>query len=49
VRPYELPTTLQAEVIRDVLGIRKRMAVSEDTLHRLKASASQISPRGEAT
>jgi hypothetical protein len=49
VRLYELPTPLQAEVIRYVLGIRERMAVSEEILRRLKASAFQISPHGEAT
>jgi hypothetical protein len=37
LRLQQLPTTEQATVIREELGIRKRQAVSEATLERLKA------------
>ena len=46
---HTLPTPDQAEVIRDCVGIRKRMEVSAATLERLKAFALGRKPRSETT
>jgi len=40
LRLYALPTPDQADVIRDVLGIRKRTEMSSETLERLRARAA---------
>ena len=49
LRLHALPTEDQAAIIRDVLGIRKRVDVSSETLERLKAFAFAKKPRNEAT
>jgi hypothetical protein len=49
LRLHDLPTTAQATVIRDVLGIRKRQEVSPTQLERLKAFAFERKPRGESS
>jgi hypothetical protein len=46
-RLHQLPTPEQAEVIRDVVGIRKRMKMSPTTLERLRAFSFEPKPRSE--
>ncbi len=41
LRLFELPTPEQAVVIRDVLGLRKRVAYSPETLDRKRASMAK--------
>ena len=40
LRLHTLPTTEQAAVIRDALGIRKRIELARETLERLRARAA---------
>jgi hypothetical protein len=49
LRLHVLPTPEQAAVIRDVLGIRKRIQLAPETLDRLSSFAFERKPRGEAT
>jgi len=52
LRLHELPTSDQAEVIRQVLGIRKRMEMAPEELERRRAQASTwhaLKPRSKAT
>jgi hypothetical protein len=49
LRLHQLPTTEQAEVIRDILGIRKRREVSSEVLERLRSYAFASGPRSEAS
>jgi hypothetical protein len=44
LRLHHLPTPDQATVIRDVLGIRKRMELAPGDLERRRASMSRLSP-----
>src|SRR5262249_9496414 len=48
LRLHHLPTVAQAEEIRQVLGIRKKMEVSAETLERLRATGFKSNPRPEA-
>jgi hypothetical protein len=48
LRLHHLPTTERAEVIRDVLGIRKKMEVSAETLERLRSIGFKSNPRPKA-
>jgi hypothetical protein len=42
LRLHRLPTTKQAEAIRDALGIRKRATLSPDELERRKAQGKRL-------
>ena len=48
LRLHHLPTTERAELIRDILGIRKKMEVSAETLERLRSIGFKSNPRPEA-
>ena len=49
LRLQQLPTVEQAAVVREELGIRKKQAISEATLERLKAFSFEKKPRDGAT
>ena len=40
LRLHQLPTAEQAEVLRDILGIRKWVELAPETLERLRAGAA---------
>jgi hypothetical protein len=42
MRLHQLPTSEQAEVIRDVLGIRKRTELAPDELERRRALGKRL-------
>lgn len=44
LRLHQLPTHEQATVIRDVLGVRKRMEFTPDDLERRRASMTRLAP-----
>jgi hypothetical protein len=44
LRLQQLPTAEQASVIRDILGIRKRMEFSPEDLERRRASMTRLAP-----
>ena len=43
LRLHQLPTSEQAEAIRDILGIRKRMEFTPEDLERRRASMTRLS------
>jgi hypothetical protein len=49
LRLFNLPTPDQAEVIRDVVGLRKRRDVPAEVLERLKSFAFERKPRRETS